>query len=261
MTALAEKLDSIGLCCIAEQLDDLIARATKRRFSHVQLLEYIHELESTDRARRGLESRLRRSHIGRFKPMADFDWAWPKRIERRDVESALALDFLPKVRNIILVAAQGLGKTMIAKNIAYQTVQAGHSVLFITAAKLLLDLGGVESSAALERRLRHYSRFHLLCIDEIGYLSYDSRNADLLFEVINRRYEHKSIVLTTNLAFSDWPTIFPNATCTTALIDRVIHHADIITIEGESYRRREAEEAKKQRGAMKGRRMPGTESS
>jgi len=92
-------------------------------------------------------------------------------------------------------------------------------------------------------RLRHYQRFSLLVVDEIGYLSYDTRNADLFFQIVSRRYEHKSLVLTTNLAFSDWPTIFPNATCATALIDRLCHHADILKIEGKSYRRREAENA------------------
>jgi len=87
----------------------------------------------------------------------------------------------------------------------------------------------------------------LLCIDEVGYLAYDNRAADLLFQVVSRRYERRSILLTTNLAFKDWGTVFPNATCATALIDRLIHHVDIITITGESYRRREAEAAQKAR--------------
>jgi DNA replication protein DnaC len=249
MTALADNMQELGLRHIADNLDDIIALAAKRRFSPVQLLEHIYQLESRDRAQRGLASRLKRSAIGRFKPIADFDWNWPEQIDRAVIEATCQLEFISQARNIILIAAQGLGKTMIAKNLAYKAVQAGYSVLFTTAAKLLLDLGGTESSRALERRLRHYCRPQLLCIDEMGYLSYDNRSADLLFELINRRYEHKSLVLTTNLAFSSWPTIFPNATCTTALIDRVIHHADIITIEGKSYRRREAEANKKRRGA------------
>jgi len=136
---------------------------------------------------------------------------------------------------------------MIAKHIAHQAILAGHSVLCITAAQLLLDLAAQDSARGLDRRLRHYSRPALLCIDEIGYLSYDNRNADLLFQVISRRYEQKSLVLTTNLAFSDWPSIFPNAACATALIDRAVHHADMLVIEGESYRRREAELAARSR--------------
>jgi DNA replication protein DnaC len=244
---LADQLKSIGLHHIGATVDDLIALATKHRWTHAQLLERIVEMESQDRARKGLERRLRRSRIGRFKAMADFNWSWPKRIDRAAVEAALKLDFLDSARNVVLVAPQGLGKTMIAKNIAYQAIVAGKTALFTTAAQMLLDLGSRDSARALDRRLKHYSTVGLLCVDEIGYLSYDARNADLLFEVITRRYENRSLVLTTNLAFSDWPTIFPNATCAIALIDRAIHHADIIPIEGESYRRREAETAKKAR--------------
>ena len=243
---LAERLGELGLRFAADSLADILARASKKRLSHVQLLEHLCELEARDRAQRSLERRRLRSKIGRFRLMADFDWNWPTSIDRGAVESAVALDFLPEARNVILMASQGLGKTMIAQNIAHQAVQAGHSTLFITAAQLLLDLGSADSSRALDRRLRHYTGFRLLCIDELGYLSYDNRNADLLFQVISRRYEQKSIVLTTNLNFRDWHSIFPNATCTTALLDRIIHHADIIPIEGESYRRREAQARKAQ---------------
>ncbi len=139
----------------------------------------------------------------------------------------------------------GLGKTMIAQNIAHAAVLAGTHVLFTTAASLLLDLGGQESTRGLARRLTHYATRGLLVIDEIGYLSYDARAADLLFQVVSRRYERISLVLTTNLPFSEWPTIFPNAATATALIDRLVHHAEILTIEGDSYRRRVAEAKRK----------------
>lgn len=248
---LADQLDALGMRHAAAQIDDLIATATKQRLGPAQTIELLAEREGQHRAKKSLERRLARSRIGRFKAMADYDWHWPKRIDRDAVESALRLEFLEGGRNIVLVAPQGLGKTMIARNIAHQAVLAGHSVLFVTAAQLLLDLAAQDSARALERRFRHYCRPTLLCIDEIGYLSYDARNADLLFQIVSRRYENKSIVMTTNLAFSDWPTIFPNATCATALIDRTVHHADVIAIEGDSYRRREAEVNKRVRRTKK----------
>jgi DNA replication protein DnaC len=164
------------------------------------------EHEALHRAKRSLERRLARSRIGRFKPMADYEWDWPKRIDRDAIEAALRLEFLEGAR-IVLVAPQGLGKTMIARNIAHQAVTDGYSVLFVTAAQLLLDLAAQDSASALERRFRHYCRPALLCLDEIGYLAYDARNADLLFQIVSRRYENKSLVMMTNLAFSDWPTI------------------------------------------------------
>jgi len=250
-TALTDQLTALALRHTAAHLDDLVAIATKKRLGPRETLELVAERESQYRAKKSLERRLARSRIGRFKPMADYEWDWPKRIDRDAIESALRLEFLDGDRNIVLVAPQGLGKTMIARNIAHQAVLAGHNVLFVTAAQLLLDLAAQDSARALERRFRHYCRPSLLCLDEIGYLSYDARNADLLFQIVSRRYESKSIVMTTNLAFSDWPSIFPNATCATALIDRTVHHADVIAIEGKSYRRREAEADKTRRRAKK----------
>jgi DNA replication protein DnaC len=249
MSDLAQRLCHLGLRATGAELDDLVALATKERWSPVQLLEHVVELDEKDQAKRSLERRFTDSHLGRFKPMTDFDWGWPTKIDREMVGRALDVGFIAEARNIVLVAPQGLAKTMIAQNLAHQAILKGYSVLFITAAQLLLDLGSQESSRALDRRLKHYAKVSLLVLDEVGYLAFDNRNADLLFQVVSRRYEKKSLVLTTNLAFVDWTTIFPNATCATALIDRVIHHADVIAIEGESYRLREARDRAAQRTA------------
>lgn len=251
MTDSKTRLRTLGLLATAAEFDDLVALATKKRWGPDQLIEHIVETEEKDRARRGLERRRARSRLERFKPIADFDWNWPKKIDRALVESAIRLDFIESARNVVLVAPQGLGKTMIAQNIAHQAILAGFGVLFISAAQLSLDLAAQESARALERRLKYYARVSLLVIDEIGFLAFDNRNADLLFQVVSRRYEKKSLILTTNLAFRDWPTIFPNATCATALIDRVVHHADVIAIEGDSYRAREAEHSAKARRAKR----------
>lgn len=244
---LREALAELGLRWTAASLDDLVALATRKRWSTTQILEHIVAQELGDRRQRSLERRLVRSRIGRFKPIADFDWTWPKKIDRKLVDRALGLDFVESGSNIVLVAAQGLGKTMIAKNVAHAAVVAGHTVRFVTASDLLLDLAAQDSARALDRRLRYWCSIKLLVLDELGYLSYDARNADLLFQVVSRRYERKSLVLTTNLAFKDWPTTFPNSACTTALIDRIVHHADVIVIEGDSYRRREAQQKTRSR--------------
>lgn len=246
---LSHALEAIGLRSAAEGLDDLLARAAKGRWSGEEVLEELARTEQRDRERRSLERRMKRSRLGRFKAMADFDWSWPTKIDREAIERALNGEMVKAKENLVLVAAQGLGKTMIARNLAHQAVLQGHSALFVEASRMLLDLGGQESSRALERRLRHYARPHLLVIDEVGYLSYDARAADLLFEVISRRHDERSTAVTTNLAFVDWPTVFPNASCVAALIDRLTHRADVVAIEGDSYRRREAEERLKARSA------------
>ena len=246
-TELAKQLSALRLPRTAADLDDFLARATKGRWSAPVVLEELVRQELQEREQRSLERRLRAARLGRFKPIDEFDWNWPTKIDRALIDRALDGDLVQERENLVLVAAQGLGKTMLARNIAHAAVLQGHSALFIEASRMLLDLGSQDSSRGLERRLRHYARPALLCIDEVGYLSYDARAADLLFEIVSRRYEHKSVVITTNLAFSDWPSVFPNASCVTALIDRLTHHADVCKIEGQSYRHREAEERKTKR--------------
>ncbi len=247
MSELAGALTAIGLKAVAAQLEDFLARATRSRISPAALLEEVTRIELSERARRGLELRMRAARLGSFKPMADFDWTWPKKIDRDLIEQALSLAFITERRNLAFVATNGLGKTMIAKNVAHAAVLAGHTVLFRTAAELLTDLG-CDSPQRRRARLAYYSGHDLLCIDELGYLSYDDRAADLLFEVVTRRHERRSILLTTNLAFAEWSTVFPNASCLMTLLDRLLHHADVAVIEGESYR---AFEGKKEREARR----------
>lgn len=200
-------------------------------------------IEERERQKRGLERRLRNARITAFKPMADFDWNWPKKIDREAIDELLGLDFLKTGHNSVLVGPNGVGKTMILKNAAHQAVVRGHTVRFATASDMLADLADQDSSSALARRLRRYTVPNLLCVDEVGYLSYDSRYADLLFEVVTRRYDlHKPILLSTNKTFSEWGQVFPHAACVVTLVDRLIHRAEVIEIEAESYRLKEAKE-------------------
>ncbi len=205
--------------------------------------------EEEARTRRGLERRLKGAHLGRFKPLADFDWQWPTQCDRQAVEELMRLGFVDEIANAVLVGPNGVGKSTIARNIAYQAVLAGHTVRFTSAAQMLNELAAQDGDHALRRRLALYARPRLLVIDEVGYLSYSNRHADLLFEIVSRRYEEKSTLITTNRPFSEWNEVFPNAACVVSLIDRLIHHAEIIPIEGESFRLKEAKEraAKRQK--------------
>lgn len=208
--------------------------------------EYL-DAEEAERQCRSLERRARNAKLGRYKSMADFDWSWPDKIDRDHIEDVLRLGFLDESANVVIAGPNGVGKTTIAHNIGYQALMEGNTVRRATASEMLNDLAAQETSMGLARRLRRYCNPGLLIVDEIGYLSYDSRYGDLLFEVISRRHESKSTVLTTNKSFSEWTEVFSNASCVSALIDRLVHRAEIITIEGKSYRQKEARERTAQR--------------
>lgn len=235
---LSTQLSRLGLRATAAGLDDLLARAAKLKWSPRQLLEELARSESADQTARQLESRLRTARIGRFKPLADFDWNWPRKVDRPLLERWLRLEYLAEPRNLVLLGANGLGKTTLARNLAYQAVLAGQRVLFRSAAELLADLQ-CDSPPLRKRKLHAYGRADLLVIDEVGYLAYDAAAADLLYEVVNRRYETGPLVLTTNRAFKDWHEVFPHATSIGAMLDRLLHHADVVLLEGASYRQRE----------------------
>jgi len=207
--------------------------------------------EEQERARRSLERRLRSAHIGRFKPLCDFDWTWPRRCDRVAIDALMTLEFLDDATNVVLVGPNGVGKSTIAQNIAHQALTRGHTVLFTSAGQLLGDLSALDSDSALRRRLRHYARPQLLAIDEVGYLSYSNRHADLMFELVSRRYQNKSTLITTNRTFSEWREVFPNAACVVSLVDRLLHNSEIVAIDGESYRLKEAQDRTEQRARQR----------
>lgn len=205
------------------------------------------ELEEQERARRSREYRIKNAKIGAFKPVVDFDWKHPKKIDRRLVEDLFELDFITEPANVVFVGPNGVGKSMLAQNLAYEAIIRGHAVRFTSASDMLNDLSGLDGSA-LRLRLKRYVNPKLLVIDELGYLSYDNRHADLLYQVISRRYESQAaIVLTTNKPFAEWNSVFDSAACLVTLIDRLCHRCEIVSIEGDSYRVKEA----KQRAASK----------
>ena len=174
--------------------------------------------------------------------MADFDWNWPKKIERDLIERALTLDFIREGRNLVLIGTNGLGKTMIAKNIAHQAVLAGFSVLFTTAAELIEDLRACVARDTFRRTprpLRHARSCSSSTRSAISPTTPTPPTCSTRSSTAATR--RNSIVLTTNLAFRDWNTVFPNATSIATLLDKLTHHADVTLIEGDSYRVHESQ--------------------
>ncbi|WP_151671981.1 IS21-like element helper ATPase IstB [Nitrincola schmidtii] len=229
-------------------LHGLLSHWDKLTSEQIPWLTQFLQWELTERKQRSLERRLSSAKLGRFKLINEFDWSWPTKIDSQAIHRIMQLDFMKDASNIIFMGSNGVGKSTLAQNIGYQAVMQGHTVLLTTAASMLNDLAAQDGDNALRRRLTHYSKPNLLIIDEVGYLSYSNRHADLLFEIINRRYEKYPTIITTNRPFSEWNEVFPNAACVVSLIDRLVHHSEVVAIEGSSYRMKEAKEKAATRG-------------
>lgn len=236
--SLKSRVQKLGLWGLIAEWDEV---------SSESWLTKVIEYEEAARSGRSLERRLKAAKLGKFKPMTDYDWTWPKEIDREAIEELFKLNFVKEAVNVLVIGQNGTGKTMIAKNLAHQALLNGCSALFTTASQLLNDLGTQDSPSALHRRLRFYAHPQILVIDELGYLATSSEHADLLFELVTRRYEQKSTVITSNKPFNEWSEVFPNASCVVALVDRLIHKAEIVHIVADSYRLREARKWREER--------------
>lgn len=199
------------------------------------------ETEEIERARRSREYRIRQAKLPKFKDRVDFDWSHPSSIEREQVEELFSLQFIGDGQNVIFLGPNGIGKTMLAANLAQVAVESGVSTRYTTASDMLNDLASFDGSV-LRNRMRRYISPDLLVIDELGYLSYGNRHGDLLYEVVSRRYEIQSpIIVTTNKPFAEWNTVFDGSSCVATMVDRLCHRVEIVQIDGESYRRIEGQ--------------------
>ena len=199
-----QRLREVALYGLAAQDNALLAEPW---------VERVIDIENRERKRRSLERRLANARIGAFKPIADFDWVWPKRTDRPLIEELFSLAFVHDATNVVLVGPNGVGKTMLVKNLLHHAVLNGFTARFTTASDMLHELAAQDSDASLARRLRRFTGPQLLAIDEVGYLNYDNRYADLLFEVVTRRYLTSPVLITTNKPFSEWGDVFSSAAC------------------------------------------------
>lgn len=237
LSNLDDLLAFLGLPFMREHSGDLAKKAARDNRSHLDYLSLLAEGEASLRRLRSTERRIRMARFPVKKSIEGFRWDWPSAINRPLVQDLFRLKFIQDKSNVIFLGGVGLGKTHLATALGYAACLKGISVLFTTAIDAINTLSAAQSANRLKPELKKYLAPSLLCLDELGYLPIDKRGADLLFQIISLRYEQGSIILTSNRAFKDWPSIFNNdATLTSAILDRLLHHAETIVIEGKSFR-------------------------
>lgn len=241
---LLAKARRLRLCGLASRWDE-ISRDSELLACARRVLEW----EDDERHRRRQAQCVRLCGVHGVAPMSSFDWASPKRVDRELIESLFTLSFLEDHTNVLILGPNGVGKTMIAKNLIDHAARGGEHALFVECAVMLDDLTRHTTTSGLERALSRYVKPTLLAIDEVGYLSYDTRHADLLFQLIQRRYQRSSTIITTNKGFNEWNAVFPNAASVTALVDRLVERCEVVQIDGASYRYKRYEERTRARQA------------
>jgi DNA replication protein DnaC len=236
-STLQDNLRILRLSYLLENAVPAAENAAGNGSGHLQYLQDLIAGEVALRHDRSVQRRIQDARFPVLKTMAGWDWNWPSKLNRMQIEHLLELDFINTSTNVIFAGPTGMGKTHLALALGYAACLRGHSVLFAAAIDMVNRLSAAESNRQLAREIKRYQSPKILLIDELGYLPLDKRGAELLFQVITKRYERGSIIITTNIAFKDWPRIFAgDATMTSALLDRLLHHAQPVLIEGDSYR-------------------------
>jgi DNA replication protein DnaC len=241
-------LNKLGIRASRAALEALLRHASKTKMSPARLLEQLCVVEQQEREARNLARRIKAATLGSPSPFDHFDWNHPRKIDRPLYEQLLRLDFVREGHNVLLRGPAGVGKTTLAQHLGARALESGYSVRFSTLPAALADLLRQESLPATERRLKRYTHPDVLILDELGYVPCDARAADLFFHIISRRHEQRSVIITTNLAFKQWGSVFHDASCLSALVDRYAQHCHVIDIDAESWRDKSSLRHKGKRG-------------
>jgi DNA replication protein DnaC len=242
-------LNRLHLAHIQGHYQALATKAAQKQLSHLEYLAQLVEGEATLRENRAIERRIRQARFPALKTLEDFQWSWPKKINRPQIQNLFRLAFIATNTNVVFISTVGLGKTHISLALGHTACIAGHSVLFTTAVDIINTLAAAQAAGRLKREISRYLKPRLLIIDELGYLPIDKLGADLLFQIISQRYERAPMLITTNRAYKHWSQIFNNdSVLTSAILDRLLHHVDTVVIEGKSFRTKdETDEAAEER--------------
>jgi len=240
MNDLIKQLSYLKLPYIRDHHETVAQSAARNQWTHIHFLSELIMQESNLRKDRTIKRRIHMARFPVIKTLDQFNWSWPKKINRDQIQNLFRLKFVEDKSNVVFIGGVGLGKTHLASALGYQACLKGHTVLFASAIDVINHLVSAQNTGRLKQELKKYLTPALIILDELGYLPIDKNGADLLFQIISQRYEQGSIIITTNRVFKEWPEIFNNdSTLTSALLDRLLHHTEAVVIEGKSYRMKE----------------------
>lgn len=233
---LMNNLDNLQLINIKANLEPYIAMINSNEKSVVDALYELSELEIASKKERAITACVKVANFPFIKTLDDFDFEFQPTVKKQQMLDLSTLRFIENNENILFVGTPGVGKTHLATSIGIECAKARYSTYFITFHELIAQLKNALHENRLETRLKHFSKYKILIIDEIGYLPIDLDASNLFFQLIAKRYEKHCTIITTNSSFSKWPDIFGSPTIANAILDRLLHHSHIISIKGQSYR-------------------------
>ena len=235
--ALRSNMTALRLPFMLEHHQAFAQTAADKQWSHLQYLTELVSGEAGARDDRRVQRCIQLARFPVLKTLDTFDWNWPTKINRLLIQNLFHLDFVANHGNVVFISTTGLGKSHLMTALGHAACQRGHSVLFTGAIEIINTLAAAHASGSIKRALHHYVKPDVLCLDELGYLPIDKFGADCLFQIISHRYERGATLITTNRVYKQWAGIFNNdAVLTSALLDRLLHHAETVRIEGKSYR-------------------------
>ena len=235
-----EKLKQLKLKTFADNMTPVLEMAGEKNWSCLQIIDYLATLELEKKEKNRVELRFKQSKLLVRTTIDQFDFNFhvSRKNQKNRILNLIDLEFIRKKKDIILIGNPGVGKSFLAKCIAYAATQASIKVLFTTAMDMINHLIAAEADHSLLKKLQYYKSPALLVVDEIGYLPLGTQGSNLFFQVISARHENSSTILTTNLPFAEWGKIFDSTTVATAIADRLVYNSEVLIMEGTSYRKR-----------------------